>query len=211
MGYRVPAQITPEILDLCRQLNATSRPIYLSIAPAPGCEPNDCFMCIRRKVELDGGRLQAGWSIWEWPNAFIRTEHHAVYEPPTGPPWVDITPAETPDVRRRLFLSDDTATYDFENEGIRRDEHFKTLVDDPAVQEYFRLAREKNEIMNSIPGVGLVSLQGDQARQFQQNQHQTAMIEMQLLMKYTPQNAPCFCGGGEKFKRCHGQMRMGRP
>jgi hypothetical protein len=165
-------------------------------------------MCVRRKVEAEGGRMQTGWAIWEWPNAFLRAEHHAVYEPPSGSPWFDITPSESSTVTRRLFLPDDSATYDFQNEGFRRNDKFIGLVADPLVYEYFQLTTERNEILNSIPGVGMVSLTDDAARRFQTNAHQIMMAEMQLAMNYTPQNAPCFCGSGAKFKHCHGKLKM---
>ena len=135
------------------------------------------------------------------------TLRHAVYEPLSGPPWLDISPATQPPADRRLFLLDDDATYDFENEGLRRDNVRRALSSDPLVLEFFRLAEERNAILNAIPGVGMVSLAGDAAERFQRNQQRTASIQLQLAMKYTPQGAPCPCGSGQKFKRCHGQPR----
>jgi len=202
--------MTPQILDLCRELNPAVRPAFLGIAPEPGCEPNDCFQSVQRKVMKQGGRMQFGWAIWEWPHVFIEAEHHAVYVPPEGPPWADISPSAMPDVTRRLFLPDDTATYDFENEGIRRDNVRRPLADDPLILRFLDLNHEMNSIMNTIPGVGRVTLSGDAAVRYQRNVHEAALIEMQLLMKYTSQNAPCFCGSGQKFKRCHGQARIAR-
>ena len=152
--------------------------------------------------------MQTGWAIWEWPNAFLRAEHHAVYEPPSGPPWFDITPSELLTVTRRLFLPDDSATYDFQSEGFRRNDKFVGLVADPLVYEYFQLTTQRNEILNSIPGVGVVSLTDDAAKRFHANAHQIMIAEMQLAMNYTPQNAPCFCGSGSKFKHCHGKLKM---
>jgi hypothetical protein len=137
MALRTPQFVTPKILDLCRELSPAKQPAFLGIKPEPGCEPNDCFGCVQHKVEAEGGRMQFGWAIWEWPHVCIEAEHHAVYEPPHGPPWADITPPEVPDVFRRLFLPDDTAIYDFKNEGIRRGNERRALVDDALVLEYF--------------------------------------------------------------------------
>src|ERR1700691_4522234 len=126
--YRTPQEITPEVSAFCREVSGDAEPVFLPIKSEPGCEPNDCFMCVRRKTEAEGGLMKTGWAIWEWPNAFLRAEHHAVYEPLSGPPWVDITPSELPTVTRRLFLPDQSAIYSFENEGIRRDDRYKGLV-----------------------------------------------------------------------------------
>ena len=207
---RVPSSITAEILDLCRELNAAAAPTFIRITSAPGADVNDCFATVRRKVEGEGGRIQFGWAIWEWPNVFIEAEHHAVYEPPGGPPWLDISPAPQPEIARRLFLPDDTATYDFKDEGIRRDNVRRALTDDPLIQEFFRLAEERTTILNGVPGIGVVTLEGAGAERFQRNQQRSAEIQFQLAIKYTPQGAPCPCGSGLKFKRCHGQPRRNK-
>jgi hypothetical protein len=34
---------------------------------------------------------------------------------------LDITPSTSPEIRSRLFLRDNTAVYDFENEGVLRE------------------------------------------------------------------------------------------
>jgi hypothetical protein len=46
--------------------------------------PSDCSNCVPQKLTHDGGRIQYGWSIWEWPWVFLEAEHHAVYEGPNG-------------------------------------------------------------------------------------------------------------------------------
>lgn len=207
MAQRVPESISPEIVELSRRINPAAMPVFIPITPGLGCEVNDCFHCVRAKVAREGGRIQFGWSIWERPRVFIEAEHHAVYEPATGPPWRDITPCVLPEVRRRLFLPDDTAVYNYENEGIRRDNRRLALVDDPLVQEFFRLAEDRNEILNSIPGIGEVAIEGEAAERYQQNMARGAEIEFHFGMKYTPQGAPCFCGSGQKFKRCHGDRQ----
>ena len=204
---RAPSSITAKILDLCRELNPAAEPTFIRITPAPDSAPNDCFATVRYKVDAEGGRIQFGWAIWEWPGVFIEAEHHAVYEPPAGPPWLDISPAEEPPVARRLFLPDDDATYDFQNEGNRRDNVRSALTQDPLVNEFIRLAKERNEILNAIPGVGLITLEGVAAERFQRNQEQADLIQRQLAIRYSPQGAPCHCGSGKKFKRCHGQRR----
>lgn len=112
-----------------------------------------------------------------------------------------------PHIAARLFLPDSTAAYDFENEGVRRDNHRQALTKDPLVARFFESARRHSEIMNSIPGIGEVQVTPAVARELQSVEYENAQITMALAMKYTPRNARCFCGSGEKFKRCHGQAR----
>jgi uncharacterized protein YchJ len=55
----------------------------------------------------------------------------------------------------------------------------------------------------------MVSLgEGEVAQRYRANNHKIVLAEMQLCMSYTPQNAPCFCLSGSKFKHCHGKMKM---
>jgi hypothetical protein len=211
MMARTPDNISPQVQDLCRQTNPSTMPGYIAITPEPGCEPNDCFECIRRKVARDGGRIQFGWSIWEWPRVYIEAEHHAVYEPAAGRPWLDITPAAQPDIRGRLFLPDDSAVYDFGNEGVLRGNRRLALSDDPLIQEFFAAAKKRDEILNSIPGVNVkgVDVDNETLRKISSAKRELSQATLKLAMNYTPQNAPCFCGSREKFKRCHGQPRKG--
>jgi hypothetical protein len=158
-------------------------------------------------VEREGGRIQYGWAIWERPRVYIEAEHHAVYEPPGGLPWLDITPSASPEITRRLFLPDDTAVYDFENEGVLRDNFRLALSDDPIIQKFFAVAAERSAFLNTIPGVNVTVYDVDQQTltRISQIDEQLAELQLALAMKYTPQSAPCFCGSGTKFKRCHGQ------
>jgi hypothetical protein len=194
------------VKELCRQINPDAQPIYITITPETACLPNDCFECVRQKVKRAGGRIQYGWTIWEWPRVFVEAEHHAVYEPPTGPPWIDITPSALPEIRRRLFLPDDSATYSFDNEGVLRDNQRLALCADPLIQQFFAAASEKARIMNSIPGVDAVSVDAETATRLSAVEGHVQRLVCELAMKHTPQNTPCFCGSGKKFKRCHGQQ-----
>lgn len=182
-------------------------PILLPITSAPECQPLDCFHCVKHLAQREGGRVQFGWAIWEWPRVYIEAEHHAVYQPPGGLPWVDVTPSSHPEITRRLFLPDDAATYDYENEGILRDNHRVALSDDPLIEDFFKAARARVEIMNSLPGVGAIEVDPATAGRLAALDNLQQQQVFGLVMKFTPQNARCFCGSGEKFKRCHGQRR----
>ncbi|MGJ0532785.1 hypothetical protein [Methylocystis sp.] len=79
-----------------------------------------------------GGRFGSGRT------SKSRAEHHAVYDSDSGEEWQDITPSQVEDISHRLFLPDDSATYDFDKEGIRRNNCRLTLTDDILVQQFFK-------------------------------------------------------------------------
>ena len=165
----------------------------------------ECFGNVRRKVEREGGRIQFGWEIYVWPGVYIEAEHHAVYEGPNGPPWLDITPAMTElPYEKRLFLPDDSAVYDFNAPDFRRDNIRKALVDDPLVHEFLALAAEMTVIMRRTPGTGMVTVEGADAVRLEYIAVRSNEVKRQIAMTHTPSDAPCFCGRPEKFKRCHG-------
>ena len=177
----------------------------MRIAPEPDCEPLDCFNNVRRKLEREGGRIQFGYAIWTWPHVLLEAEHHAVYEPPPGGDWRDITPARDPSIKRRLFLPDDTATYDFENEGVRKDNIRLALSNEPLIADFIAAAEERARIYNSIPGIGQVTTGAAILARIRAAEYAQAQAQFQLAMKHTGPNDPCFCESGRKFKRCHGR------
>jgi SEC-C motif len=154
----------------------------------------------------EGGQIRFGWSIWEWPGVFVEAEHHAVYEPPSGPPFLDITPSAHQGIWRRLFLLDDSATYDSSNEGVLRHNIRRALSDDPLIQKFFAAATKRATILNDIPGVNVKveDVNPQILKKVEAAADEQDKLYFALAMKYTPQNAPCFCGSGQKLKRCHG-------
>lgn len=181
----------------------------MTIEPERGAEPLDCFGCVRQKVDRHGGRMQFGWVIWEWPLVYIEAAHHAVYEPPAGPPWVDITPSGEADETRRLFLRDDSAVYSFENDGFRRDNIRMALGDDPRIQDFFKAAELRCTIFNGLPGltIGDVAVSPEDERRLDEIEQTIARLTSELAMKYTGRHERCFCGSGKKFMYCCGADR----
>lgn len=203
MLTRTPSADDRHIQDFCRRVAPEARPRLLEIIPDPQSLPQECFPNVARKVELEGGRIVFGWAVWEWPGVYIEAEHHAVYESPQGA-WIDNTPSPSSDITHRLFVRDDSAIYNFDNEGIRRDNQRQALARDPLIQAFFDSAKEYNTAMDRLPGFGEIQVSGAVARHIQALQMENARLTMQLAMKYTPRNARCFCGSGRKFKQCHG-------
>lgn len=202
---RTPLLVHPAIRELCDRIRPNVEPVFVPIVAGEGDEPSDCFFNVRRRIEREGGSIRFGWSLWEWPRVFVEAEHHAVYVPPDGGAWKDVTPCQFLGSRRRLFLADDTALYDFENEGQLRDNVRVALSSSPLVQELFNTAAERVRILNSIPGVGAVTASAETARALQSAMLKIMELQHEIGMTHTPPRAPCFCGRGKMFKQCHGR------
>lgn len=201
---RTPDPTAPHIRRFCEIIVPGAQPRLMPIRPSADSQPLDCFNNARQLAEAHGGRIQFGWSIWEWPGVYVEAEHHAVYVPPDDTPWIDVTPAIDSDTTR-VFLPDDAAIYDFEKEGVRRENHRMPLVTDPLVGQLFTLAARQNQIMSQIPGVGMVSVPARLAMELDHIAEAKGRVAYQIGMKYTPRNQRCFCGSGGKFKHCHGR------
>jgi hypothetical protein len=180
---RVPEAISSYVLELCRKINPRALPEFITITPEPGCITADCFLNVKRMVDHDGGRIQFGWTIWEWSQVFIEAEHHAVYEPPDGSPPRDITPCLMNN-QKRLFLPDDTAVYDFENEGVRRDNVRLALSDDALIEEFFLAARRRSAFINDLPGVGKIVIHASEDKILEKHERRVARAIAALEEKY---------------------------
>ena len=187
MYERTPEEISEKTLELCRSIvPGCESPIFIDITPEVGSEADDCFEIVRRKTQHESGRIQYGWAIWEWPRVFIEAEHHAVYEPPSGQPWQDLTPCRRKS-RQRLFLPDDSATYDFQNEGFRRDNRRIALSDDSDIDELFKAAKKRSEFYNELPGVGKIAISEWEAKKLEKIERRLARATELLAQKYGAQ------------------------
>lgn len=195
----------PESADVkafCQTISPSS-PLFVKIAPREDCKPKDSFGNVQKQIDRFGGEMRTGWSVRDWPGAYIEAEHHAVYDPGNGAAWVDVTPAVGGE-SHRLFLPDETATYDAAHPGVRRDNIRKAHTDDPLIAELFKVAAEKTRLMNMIPGVAASHVPPAlrQPLAFLGQRH--VQLSIEVSMRYTSRNDPCFCGSGKRFKQCHG-------
>lgn len=206
MLTRTPSPSDPHVKEICRRVVADAKPVLLPITAEPEDEPLNCFGNVRQRVAKNGGRIVFGWAVWEWPKVYVEAEHHAVYENPQGN-WLDITPSEVPGIDSRVFIEDTSAIYDFENEGIRRDNHRFAFKRDPLIEEFFNSARRAHDAMNALPGIGNIEVFPEVAQKLGRLQQAHARLVVQLAMKYLGRNDRCFCESGKKFKACHGAGR----
>ncbi|GJE60980.1 hypothetical protein [Methylobacterium trifolii] len=148
--------------------------------------------------------MQSGWSIWEWPSIFVEAKHRAVYAPPGDAAWIDVTPAPDGETRR-VFLPDDTTTYDFDAETVGREPPHAAGDRSARGSAVFALAAPENRIRAAIPGIGEVSVPVRVAVELQCLSDAKALVIRKIGLKCMHQHQPCFWGSDEKFKRCCGR------
>ena len=176
-----PTSISGDILAFCHQVAPDARPEYIGIAPELNCAESEYFGNVKQKVEREDGRIQFGWSISEWPGVALLAEHHAVYAPPSGQPWMDITPSRSEN--RRLFVPDDSAVYDFNDSTTRRDNKRFALKDDPLIQQFFTAVENFTAIRKSLP-VGKVQVDIDTAIRLAEAKAEVDRLRNYITIKY---------------------------
>lgn len=186
----------------CGEISATA-PNLIPVTPLSGCAPGECFFNVRNLVNERGGSIRLGWAIWELEGIYIEAEHHAVYDPGDGTPWLDPTPSTDGDTHR-LFLPDDEASYDFNHPERRKDNIRKAISKSPDVREYLRLIKRLSELIASCPGFRERSIPDEIAQELFETQRKCKQLYKGILQANFPRNGPCPCGSGKKFKRCHG-------
>lgn len=193
---RTPEFLTNEIRDLCREVDSSQRPVYVSVKPEAGCSLGECLENVQRKVETSGGGLQHGWNIRIWPMVLLDAQFHVVYVNPPGT-YLDITPTEN-EVNRILFLPDTLRVFSDERVHNRR----IALNDDPDVQEYIALTHDKDQIGEYDPVRSRVGFTAPEMQRRDQIQERRATLFNILMFRYAVATGPCPCGSGQKFKHC---------
>jgi len=202
---RTPTAVAGPIVELCRRLVADPRPVFIAVTPEPGATPRDCFPVVEERAKAQGGAIQYGWQIWEWPRVMVEAEFHAVWQDPEGH-LHDLTPKDQPDIDRILFLPDPERAY----RGQQIDNVRQAVAQHPAVKDLIRAAEAEFEIMNRGDRAhehGEVKLSGDEAQELMTWQQARAEAMGRILEGpgRPGRNDPCPCGSGTKYKRCHGR------
>jgi hypothetical protein len=203
-----PPKITRAIGRLCTKVNITEKPYYVTVRPGPNCQKNECFWNVKRKVEQSGGKMQHGWTIWEWPQIMVEAEFHAIWISPDETA-VDITPKDN-NIQRILFLPDNSREYDFANDGARVSNVREPLSAHPLVAEFIAISQElfDFEEMHSIGRE--IHLEGRAIRTHEDLFRRKAELQLEILRVLSPsrrhpgRNDLCPCGSGNKYKKCCG-------
>ena len=98
----MPAEVTPELIDFCRELDPDTQPVYLNVQPMAGAEQLRCYTNSEMAAIQFGGSKQTGWMIFTYKNWYACAEHHAVWRKPDGS-MVCVTP-HFDGMKRMLFL-----------------------------------------------------------------------------------------------------------
>lgn len=196
-----PAVLSQPLFALCQEIVPGGNPVYVDTFPVQGSS-KDCFPIVEERVRTEGGKSVLGWSLWEMPTLFIEAEFHAVWQSPVGH-LLDIAPKDEP-TQRIYFLADPARKY----EGCQVNNHRRPLRPDPVIVGFLESCDKEFEFMNR--GVraeqhGEISIQGDDAVEYQKFQMKKAQLYFQML-QLSPNigpYSPCWCGSGQKIKWCH--------
>jgi hypothetical protein len=199
---RVPI-VSHDVIVLCRLIHPSNAPSYVDVRPWAHARESQCFENVRERVNLEGGRIQYGWALWQPSGAFLAGEHHAVYEPQSGPPWIDITPHKSGAIRI-LFLQDEEAVY--RNKLV--DNKRLPLVDDGRVIEFLRLNGECIDVENSIRSAGHLTPSARERSEQRRDEIRSRIDSLRAelneaypLPRLYPDD-PCFCGSLKNYGDC---------
>ena len=169
-----PKEINQEILDFCKEIDTTTKPVFLNLLPVDEYVVGECYGNVENHIKKHGGRVQYGWIIWEDPQVLLDAEFHAVWVSDNGE-HIDVTPKADGE-GSILFLPDSKRTFTEEEliDNIR-----KSLVDNAYTRMVIENAKKGFEIKNKAYKVFLKNKE-----------------------KKIGRNESCPCGSGKKFKKC---------
>lgn len=198
---RAPLEISADIRALCADINPSEAPRFVPYRPGAGCELQECYNNVRRRVAEAGGDDVVGWAIWERPELWVEAEHHAVWRGPDG--LVDITPHGIP-VEQVLFLSDPAAPY-LGPDAPRRPNRRRLLSKGGLAKPFLATIDARNLWFEQFPAGELKNLTQRQVAELRDLEGRAAMAGVDLLIAHAntkSRNDQCLCGSGRKFKAC---------
>lgn len=157
----VPSAKDKKVLNFCKQIN-NNQPFYVDVRFWEQSQAVDCFNNVSKYIELKGGEIVFGWTVWLHSRMMLEAEFHSVWKSPEGT-YFDITPNPI-SFKRIFFLPDYEQKYDFKAEkGISNKWYPLTAHSDfgnlaNVLQGLFEL-REK------YPGLGEIKLTEEDARE----------------------------------------------
>jgi hypothetical protein len=190
-----PAKVTEIILSLCRKIEPNQQPILVPVKPSRIGNVGLCFYNVKDKVTQDGGKIQYGWIIWENPGVLIEAEFHSIWVSPQNE-YIDITPKEDGE-RQILFLPDTTRVWeDIPVENIRM-----PLVNNTYTRQLIKYSEEMFRLRKRYfrDGQSLIPYE-----EILRVEEQFGLNSLSINFMPVSRNAPCPCGSGKKYKKCHG-------
>ncbi len=143
MFQRTPTTVNADVENLCARLDKKSKPVFLDVEKKQHSVELDCYGNVAKQIEKEGGRVQYGWQLWEWPGVMIQAEFHAVWVDTDGK-LHDLTPKQVERIHTILFLPDTSRIY----EGRQVDNVRLALQDDPLIDEFIDNEQKAFQAMN---------------------------------------------------------------
>jgi hypothetical protein len=173
-----PREITPELLEFCRELDPSREPAWVSVMTLPGASAAQEFAALKNHITQSGGKVQFGWILREVPDWYMEAEFHGVWVKPGGE-MIAVLPRPE-GVDRHLFLPDSRRTF----QGQSIPSRFRALSTSPDVRAVVRDAEFHARLLAESEDMRRRSrvAQGGAAR-----------------------NDACPCGSGLKYKKCCGR------
>ena len=196
MHTTTPPQITRHIRQLVQRVVPGGVATYMVVEPEPDALEKECFPNVEAKIARDGGRMLCGWQLWEWPHVMVEAEFHAIWLSPDGQ-MVDVTPKLHHETKV-LFVSDPRRRYT----GATVDNVRLPVRDDQLIRHFIGVSEAITHVLSrGVPTAdGHVSVPENEIEPLQQAQQFLG----HALLTGLRDHQPCLCGGGRKYKRCHG-------
>lgn len=102
MDHTTPSSINENVLNLCREIDSSTTPVFVDVILSKDSKHQECFDNVKKHIKKFGGGIEYGWIIWETPKTFIEAEFHAVWVDSRGR-YIDITPKKDGE-EKILFL-----------------------------------------------------------------------------------------------------------
>jgi hypothetical protein len=170
-----PADISPPIRKLCRDVAGSVEPGYIPV---------------RTGTETAGLTAVPGWAIWQCADALIEAEFHLAWRTPSGE-LVDIT-ARPGGEETILFVEDPkrsaaAADVDRERRALRRD---------PLIEDFITLGRKQYLLLHADQPADPALLRRLAVSQ---------LIVKNMLERGLGGDDACLCNSGKRYKNCHGK------
>lgn len=173
-----PYRVMKPLLRFCRTVvNHDVTPMFVKVQPAQKAEPNECFENVRLQVEKEGGDIQHGWAMWEWPKVYFEAEFHCVWKNGAGE-LIDITP-NTPPYPWILFLPDSNRVY--KNRLV--DNIRKPLVRDVTLNRFYDACKQWHQMRRLQYEPGFVETE-EWLSAMRKLFERRSVCDQQMLMKF---------------------------
>lgn len=168
----------------------------IPVQPDPDAKPLNCLNNVISYIEKHGGNVQFGWIFSCLGNISIKMTAHAVVEMSDNS-LVCVTPNE---YRAGLlkFAPDRSIENLIENNFLPT--KFVPLINDRSLSEYIGIEVEQDQLRLNSKGIVTQS----ELNRFHMRASLLYPAILSLAKKHTGRNDQCYCGSGQKNKKCCG-------